>query len=107
MFCETLLYEIKNFALIFTFPGAPGMKWITTVWFFCVFSLAKILFANKQFIKQLPLDKTYFKSSYTRNLNPGSGFKKGDLTGLQFLEGGCWEKGGDFFQRRLQFFDKK
>ena len=58
-------------------------------------------------MKQLALDKTYFKSFYTRNLNPGSGFKKGGLTGQQFLEGDCWEKGGDFFQGRLQFFDKK
>ena len=30
------------------------------------------------------------------------------LTGTQFLEGGCWERGVDFFQRGgMQFFDKK
>ena len=30
------------------------------------------------------------------------------LTGTQFLEGGCWERGVDFLQRGgLQFFDKK
>ena len=26
--------------------------------------------------------------------------KKGDLTGSQFLEGGCWKRGGEFFQQR-------
>ena len=26
-------------------------------------------------------------------------FQKGDLTGTQFLEGGCWKRGGDFFEQ--------
>ena len=35
-------------------------------------------------------------------------FKKGGLTGPQFLQGGCWERGGDFFQRgEMQFVEKK
>ena len=35
-------------------------------------------------------------------------FKKGGLTGPQFLQGGCWERGGDFFQRgEVQFVEKK
>ena len=25
--------------------------------------------------------------------------KRGDLTGRQLLEGGCWKRGGGFFQR--------
>ena len=31
----------------------------------------------------------------------------GSLTGSSFLEEGCWERGGDFFQGGLQFFNKK
>ena len=36
-------------------------------------------------------------------------FKKGgDLAGPQLLQGGCWERGGDFFQGGgLQFPTKK
>ena len=42
-------------------------------------------------------------------------FKEGGLTGPQFLEEGCWERGGDFFSGfredvgggGLQFLDKK
>ena len=36
-------------------------------------------------------------------------FKKGGggLTGSQFLEGGCWERGGDFFQGVAVFTKKK
>ena len=26
-------------------------------------------------------------------------FKKGGLTGSQFLEGGCWKRGGGFFEQ--------
>ena len=33
--------------------------------------------------------------------------KRGGLTGSQFLEGGCRERGGDSFQGRLQFLHKK
>ena len=33
--------------------------------------------------------------------------KRGDLTGPQLLEVGCWESGGDFFQGVLQFSHKK
>ena len=29
------------------------------------------------------------------------------LTGSQFLEGGCWERGSDIFQGGLQFLHKK
>ena len=32
--------------------------------------------------------------------------KRGSLTGPQLLEGGCWERGGDFFQGGLQFSHK-
>ena len=31
----------------------------------------------------------------------------GGLTGSQFLEGGCWERGSDIFQGGLQFLHKK
>ena len=81
-FCDTLkhfsenLYQIKNFALNFTFPVTSGMKWITTAWLFCLFSLTIILFTNRQFTKQLTSGKSYFKSSYTRNLHPDSGFNQ-------------------------------
>ena len=30
---------------------------------------------------------------------PTKFFKKGSVTGSQFLEGGCWERGGHIFQR--------
>ena len=30
----------------------------------------------------------------------------GGLTGPQFLEGSCWERGGDIFQRGMQFLQK-
>ena len=30
----------------------------------------------------------------------------GGLTGPQFLEGGCWERGGDFFQGGCNFYIK-
>ena len=30
----------------------------------------------------------------------------GDLTKSQYLEGGCRERGGDFFQRGVQFYIK-
>ena len=30
----------------------------------------------------------------------------GDLTGPQLLEGGCWERGGDFFQEGCNFHIK-
>ena len=33
-------------------------------------------------------------------------FKKGGLAGPQFLEGGYWERGGDFFQGGLQLLHK-
>ena len=33
--------------------------------------------------------------------------KRRGLTGTQLLEGGCWERGGDFFQGGLQFSHKK
>ena len=33
--------------------------------------------------------------------------EKGDLTGPQFLEGSCWEEGGDFFQGGMQLSHKK
>ena len=33
-------------------------------------------------------------------------FKKGVLTGPQFLEGGCWEKGGNLFQEGCSFYIK-
>ena len=35
--------------------------------------------------------------------------KRRDLTGLQILEGGFWERGGDFFQGEgaMQFSHKK
>ena len=33
-------------------------------------------------------------------------FKKGGLTGPQFLEGGCWERGGLLGGGALQFSDK-
>ena len=81
-FCDTLkyfsenLYQIKNFALNFTFTVTSGMKWITTAWLFCLFSLTIILFTNRQFTKQLTSGKSYFKSSYTRNLHPDSGFNQ-------------------------------
>ena len=26
-------------------------------------------------------------------------FQKGGLTGSEFLEGGCWKRGGDFFEQ--------
>ena len=42
------------------------------------------------------------------NLQPN--FQKGGggcLTGPQHLEGGCWGRGGDFFQGGLQFSPKK
>ena len=29
--------------------------------------------------------------------------KRGALTGSQFLEGNCWERGGDFFQGVVVF----
>ena len=32
--------------------------------------------------------------------------EEGGLTGHQLLEGGCWERGGDFF-RGFQFSNKK
>ena len=32
--------------------------------------------------------------------------KGGGLTGPQFLEGGCWERGGDFFQGGCNFLTK-
>ena len=41
---------------------------------------------------------------------PPTKFPKGrGLTGPQFLEGGCWERGGDFFQGggELQLSHKK
>ena len=28
------------------------------------------------------------------------------MTGSQFLEGGCWERGGDFFQEGCSFYIK-
>ena len=34
-------------------------------------------------------------------------FQKRGLTGLQFLEGGCWERGGDFFQGRVCNFSMR
>ena len=33
--------------------------------------------------------------------------KRGGLTGPQFLERGCWERGGDFFTGGLEFLDEK
>ena len=33
--------------------------------------------------------------------------KRGGLTETQLLEGGCWERVGDFFQGGLQFSQKK
>ena len=34
--------------------------------------------------------------------------ERGGFTGSQFLEGGCWERGGDLFQGGgLQFLHKK
>ena len=37
-----------------------------------------------------------------------SNFQKGGgLKGSQFLEGGCWERGGDFFSGRVAVFTKK
>ena len=33
--------------------------------------------------------------------------KGGGLTGPQLLEGGCWERGGEFFQRGCNFHTKK
>ena len=32
--------------------------------------------------------------------------KGGDLSGPQLLEGGCWERGGDFFQGDCNFYIK-
>ena len=34
-------------------------------------------------------------------------FKRIGLTGPQFLEWGCWERGGDFFREKLKFLVKK
>ena len=38
-------------------------------------------------------------------VEPPTKFSKrlGSLTGPQILDGGCWERGGDFFQGGLQF----
>ena len=33
-------------------------------------------------------------------------FKKGGLDRTSTFRGGCWERGGDFFQEGLQFSDK-
>ena len=39
---------------------------------------------------------------------PTKFFKRwGGLTRSQFLEGSCWERGGELFQERLQFLHKK
>ena len=38
---------------------------------------------------------------------PSFGGGGGGLTGSQFLEGGCWERGSDIFQGGLQFLHKK
>ena len=40
-------------------------------------------------------------------LNLNQIFKKGGLTGPQFLEGACWERGGDFFQGACNFHINK
>ena len=40
-------------------------------------------------------------------VEPTSKFsKRGGLTGSQFLEWGCWERGGDFFQGGSSFYLK-
>ena len=45
---------------------------------------------------------------FLQGVEPPTNFsKRGDLTGPQLLEGGCWEIGGGFFQGGgLQFLHK-
>ena len=45
-----------------------------------------------------------WKGGGVENLQPNFQKEEG-LTGLQLLEGGCWERGGDFFQG-VQFSHK-
>ena len=54
--------------------------------------------------------KHSFKVIYSHSVHPPPlfagglsllpNFQKGGLTGFQFLEGGCWKRGGDFFEQR-------
>ena len=44
---------------------------------------------------------------FCRGVGPPNKFSKiGALTGPQLLEGGCWERGGDFFQGVAIFVTK-
>ena len=36
----------------------------------------------------------------------GGGFKKEGFNGISILEGGCWERGSDFFQKGYNFYIK-
>ena len=39
-------------------------------------------------------------------LSAGGGFKKEGFNGISILEGGCWERGSDFFQKGYNFYIK-
>ena len=47
-------------------------------------------------------------SAGSGGIEPPNKFSKkgGGLTGSQFLEEGCWERGGDFFQGGCSFYKK-
>ena len=56
--------------------------------------------ASKKYVKH------FFKVIYLHSVHPFLRgvesyqiFKKGGLTGSQYLDGGCWKRGGDFFQQ--------
>ena len=58
--------------------------------------------ALKEYINHFFKKVIYFHSVHS--LSPGGLsllpiFKKGGLTGSQFLKGGCWKRGGDFFEQ--------
>ena len=58
--------------------------------------------------EQKVLESAFFRLSegliFIFNFEPPTKFsKKRGLTGSQFLDGGCWERGGDFFQGGCSF----
>ena len=62
------------------------------------------LFKNNRVVYTTP---TFSKEEGRLNLQPNFQKRGGGLTGPQLLEGGCWERGGDFFHRGLQFSHKR
>ena len=52
-------------------------------------------------VEEITSSSVMRKRTHSVHLPPPS------LTGSQFLEGGCWERGSDIFQGGLQFLHKK